>query len=250
MPLHKPYYRIYRPSSFKDVFTGDLTFGYDRDERYIDPKEKSSLLSAAKLILKDYEELLEYVEPCDKNKDTYSHRIYELLLRTCTEVEANLEGIMKANGYKKPDKKNLTMTDYRKVESATKLSGYSVTMHQWRPDRTVHPFDAWKTQTESLRWYTAYNKVKHDRSKNFDKANLENLSNAICGLLCVLSAQFGHSLDNVDSQPSSLVYCDTENAIEIVNYSVNLPDFQESEEYGFNWEELKDTPEPYTQYRF
>lgn len=250
MPLTTPYYRIYRPSSFKGIFSEDSTFGYNLDGRYIDPKEKSSLLSAAKLILKDYEELMEYVEPCDKNEDTYSHRIYELLLRTCTEVEANLEGILKANGYKKPGKKNLNMTDYRKVNSATMLSSYSVTMHQWRPDRTVHPFDGWKTPTGSLLWYQAYNDVKHDRSKNFEKANLENLSNAICGLLCVLSAQLGHSLVNVDSQASNLVYCDTENIIEIVNFSVNLPTFQESEKYGFDWEKLKDLPEPYTKYSF
>lgn len=249
MPVSKPYYRIYRPSLNSSCFT-DITWGYAQDSRFVDPREKSSLLSAAKLILKDFEEILEFVEPCDDNLPTYSHRIYELLLRTCTEVEANLEGILKANGYTKEGSKDWNMTDYRKINFATKLSEYSVIMHQWRPDRAVSPFEAWKTLNDPLPWYKAYNKVKHERSNNFERANLENLSNAICGLLCILYAQFGKEIGRIDNIPEKLVYS-IGDIIEIEQFDIKLPTFQESEKYCFTWSELVATQqEPYSKYIF
>lgn len=249
MSLSAPYYRIYRPSINKSCFE-DKTFGYAQDCRYIDLHEKSSLLNATKLILKDFIEILDYVEPCDANLQTFSHRIYELLLRTCTEIEANMEGILNSNGYRKQGKGNINMDDYRKIESATKLSEYSVIMHQWRPDRTVRPFEAWNTPNKPLPWYKSYNEVKHERSKNFEKANLENLSNAICGLLCILYAQFGKAIGQIDNISEKLVFSIEEDIIEIGQFDILLPTFLESEKYCFDWNELKDTQEPYSKYRF
>lgn len=249
MPLSKPYYRIYRPSLNSSCFE-DSTWGYAQDSRFINPREKSSLLSAAKLILKDFAEILEYVEPCDENLPTYSHRIYELLLRVCTEVEASFEGILKANGYTKPDNRNLNIIDYRKIEAATKLSEFSVTMNQWQPQKTLVPFDAWRNANDTLPWYQAYNKVKHERSKNFDKANLENLSNSICGLLCVLYAQFGKEIGRIDNIPEMLVFSIQGEIIQIGQFDIILPTFQENEKYCFDWSKLEVTQDPYYKYNF
>lgn len=249
MPLSKPYYRIYRPSLNSSCFS-DPTWGYAQDSRFIDPREKSSLLSAAKLIIKDFSEILEYVEPCDSNLSTYSHRIYELLLRTCTEVEASLEGILKANGYTKPDNRNLNIKDYKKVETAIKLTEYSVVMKQWQTKRSVIPFEAWKNPNEPLPWYDAYNKVKHDRSNKFSMASLDNLCNAICGLLCVLYAQFGKEIGRIDNISEKLIFSIEEDIIEIGRFDIMLPTFQENEKYCFDWSKLEVTQEPYFKYDF
>lgn len=37
-----------------------------------------------KLIEDDLLSICEFIEPTDANKETYSHRIYELFLRVCT----------------------------------------------------------------------------------------------------------------------------------------------------------------------
>jgi hypothetical protein len=52
------------------------------------------------------------------------------------------------------------------------------------------PFAAWGSAGGALRWYDAYNDTKHDRHKNFEQANLGNLTDAIAGLVAVLGAQF------------------------------------------------------------
>ena len=105
--------------------------------------------------------LMDFVEPADANLATYSHKIQQLLVRTCIEVEANLTAILRENGY--PDRK-LTMTDYRLVNESHRLSSYEVRIPAWRGSASVRrPFEAWLTGKEPLPWYRAYNKSKHDR---------------------------------------------------------------------------------------
>ena len=59
------------------------------------------------LLLKDLQELFDYIEPADKNLHCYSYRIHALLLRACVEVEANCKAILKENGYSKSDNWNM-----------------------------------------------------------------------------------------------------------------------------------------------
>ena len=51
------------------------------------------------LILKDLQELFDYVEPADKNLACYSYRIHSLLLRACVEAEAICRAVLKEDGY-------------------------------------------------------------------------------------------------------------------------------------------------------
>jgi hypothetical protein len=46
-------------------------------------------------------------------------------------------------------------------------------------DQEVDIFNNKSAKTE---WYNAYNKIKHDRAENFEKANLKNLVEAMSGL--------------------------------------------------------------------
>ena len=45
-------------------------------------------LAAFELLQADFRRLGEYVELNDANLSTFSHRLYELLVRTCTEFES------------------------------------------------------------------------------------------------------------------------------------------------------------------
>ncbi|TDU64518.1 hypothetical protein EI77_03968 [Prosthecobacter fusiformis] len=76
---------------------------YIQDERYAEVP--GHYVRAFLIILKDLQELFDFIEPDDENLACYSYRIHALLLRTCVEVEANCVAILKENGYPKPEKK-------------------------------------------------------------------------------------------------------------------------------------------------
>jgi hypothetical protein len=79
MSLKKPYFRIARGISYDNE--DDLFIPYVLHTRYC--QERSSLCRAYKILQKDLETLFEYIEPCDANNKTYSHRTFELTLRGC-----------------------------------------------------------------------------------------------------------------------------------------------------------------------
>lgn len=118
------------------------------------------------LLLKDLQELFDYIEPADKNLHCYSYRIHALLLRACVEVEANCKAILKENGYSKSD--NWNMDDYKKIDKTHLLSSYQVQAPNWKgSERVRSPFSNWSTGGP-LPWYQAYNATKHDRHSEFE----------------------------------------------------------------------------------
>lgn len=126
MPIPNPYHRIWRPlkgySWSQKIFEEDnpvRTLDYLSDNSFADQNEMNSLVTTARLIIRDLYEVFNYVEPDDANSSVFSHRLYELLLRACTEFEANCKGILEANGYVKPGGGNLNIQDYFKIEAAT-----------------------------------------------------------------------------------------------------------------------------------
>ena len=94
MAINKPYYRIYRPDLHSDEYTSPSE-GYERDNLFLPEAERKSMIMSARLIIDDFEHLFEYIEPHSSNLNVFSHRIYELLLRTCTEVESCCKGILR-----------------------------------------------------------------------------------------------------------------------------------------------------------
>ena len=124
MALAKPYYRIIRPGPHASI-----------EEFVIDPRyapDRISLVRAYLSIEKTLQDIFDYIEPANRNKDVFSHELYALLLRACTEVEANFKSILVANEV--PDSDNFNMNDYKKVEESSKLSKYQVTFPFWRDD--------------------------------------------------------------------------------------------------------------------
>jgi hypothetical protein len=110
-------------------------------------------------------------------------------MRTCIEVEANFKAIFKENTYTKPERK-WNIVDYKKINISHHLDDYSIELPNWTGVEGIrYPFKEWKI-ADSLSWYKAYNNSKHDRINNFKDANLQNLLDAYCGLLALLSSQF------------------------------------------------------------
>lgn len=196
------------------------------------------------VIQKDFLELLDYIEPADKNQECYSYRTHELLMRTCIEVEANFRGIFADNGYQRTD--NLNMNDYRQIDATHRLSSYKVRLPVWHGNDVVRmPFAAWKNGGP-LKWYQAYNQAKHNRHELFHLADFRATVDALCGLVALLSAQFR----NEDFSKSVMLLDDgPADGYEFAigdYFRVAYPDDWPIEErYDFDWQALKNEADPF-----
>ena len=261
MSLEKPYYLTYRPNE-RDPSNNNY---YMHRPEYV--KDAVQYVRIAKLLYKDIEELFDYVEPSDENKDCYSFRIYELLLRACTEVESNMKGILVANGYDKKEPDRFCISDYFELEKTHRLSEYEVLIPNWSGElRKRIPFANWKGQTKwvknetMLGWYVAYNTVKHNRQNEFNEASLVNAIDAYCGLLVLLTSQFYDSYFAEDSKQYVLgggptILNENKNEPGFIStigapFEIKLPRWPDNEKYDFDWNKIKNTTEPYAKLRF
>lgn len=209
------------------------------------------------LLQEDVLDLFSYVEPSDKNLETYSHRIQQLLMRACVEVEANLTAIFLDNKYKAAQD-NLTMQQYCLIDISHRLSSYEIRVPTWQGSKGVRtPFHGWN-QGEPLPWYQAYNKSKHNRHENFKLATFEALIDAFCGLNALLSAQFhdeDYSPGGKTLGLSGACYTyDGDDGMEPAIgglLRVRFPaDWLHEQRYEFDWQELSALEDPFQNFDY
>lgn len=209
------------------------------------------------LLQDDMLDLFSYIEPSDSNLQTYSHRIQQLLMRCCVEIEANLTAILLDNEFG-PAKGNLTIPQYHLVESSHRLSAYEVRVPGWKGIRGLRrPFENWRTD-HSLSWYQAYNKSKHNRHENFKLATFDALIDAYCGLNVLLSAQFydeDYSSSNKSIAVSGACYFyEGDDGMEPSigdRLRIRFPtDWPSEHRYEFNWHELSALRDPFKNFDY
>lgn len=245
MSLKKPYYRIWRP--FIPSRTGVGALELIRDSGYA--HDSSDLIRSYRLLERELSEIFEFIEPCDPHLACYSHRLYSLLLRASTEFETNAKGVLAANGYKQNG--NWNINDYKKLEVATRLSEYQVTVHVWKgPSRVIYPFREWASQS-SLPWYQGYNSVKHHRAEKFQAASLENAVTAVAAVFALLFSQFNvctffpsHCM-TMYSESDGLITHDSS------MLGVRLPKtWAVQDQYDFDWDVLRKSNAPFATFPF
>ena len=243
----QPYYRICRPFT-NGLYLQNVESTYLRAPRYA--TDANHLIRAYYLLENDLLRIFDFIEPANNNLTVYSHQLYQLLLRACTEVETNAKAILTANGYTKSG--NMAMPDYSKIESACRLSEYVVTLpvlsgtkNRWQP------FLNWRS-SQPLEWYQAYNSVKHNRFENFQSANLGNVLDAVAAVFILLFAQFYvfafHPYHIVTS------YYLPENgrlSHERCFFQIELPsNWLDDEKYDFDWNTLSSQVSPFQSFSF
>lgn len=236
--INRPFKRTYRPNR-------ETSSLYEHDERFaINGRQ---YIENFKLIQKDLLHLFDYVEPCEENKTTFSMRIHELYVRACIEVESNFVAILKENDYSKHG--NWNIVDFKKINATHLLSKYSIKVPHWHGrDFRFAPFQDWEN-TDTLFWYQAYNKIKHNKYKDYSKANLFNLLNAVSANLILLSSQFFIHDINLFWDMYNLGNESTHLAIGKY-FQITFPDFPDEMKYNFNWQEIKGEPEPFENLQF
>lgn len=247
MPIDRPYRRTCRQFSDGEYSEGGR-WRYIRHERYA--KSPEHYIRAFLLLLKDLQNLFDYIEPADENLVCYSYRIYELLFRSCVEVEANCKAILNENGYTKSG--DMNMRDYKKINASHRLSSYEVKLPFWHGSNDLRkPFDSW-TAGSSLPWYMAYNETKHNRHDSFHKATFGHLIDAVCGVLVLLSSQF--YTEDFSPGNTLLALSGPRDGMEsaIGEYSrIKFPDdWPISERYDFDWQVLKNDSDPFQEFDY
>lgn len=159
-----------------------------------------SYLASFEILSSDFRRLAEYVEPANGNLKTYSHRLYELLLRACTDFESVCKEELVATGYRKPAA-DMNINDYKTLEGSLQLEQFHVGILIWRPAPVyLQPFGGWSSAAPPLGWYRAYNTVKHNRNSQFDEANLDHVRLSLAGLFALLAVLGVISKDQMGAQ--------------------------------------------------
>jgi hypothetical protein len=143
------------------------------------------------------ETICQTVQPSERTLDVYGHEIRNLLILAATEVEMHWRGILTANGALAS---RFNSSEYVKLAEPLKLLDYAITFHDFPDLQPVKPFAGWSTAdpTNSLRWYAAYNGVKHNREGEFQRGTLRCAFQAVSACIALVVAQFGPTALNAE----------------------------------------------------
>jgi len=198
----KYYDRIYRPitvidpeqfsfSPYTDI--ADLRREINRKPTFFPINKATALdgMTQLSIIIEGLKSVCRTIHPSKENLKVYGNEIRDLLILTCTEVEAQLVGIYSANT--ETTNKKTTTKDFVRLNPLLRLDQYASSFNLYPWLNSFEPFKAWNSDnpTESIPWFKDYHAVKHNREKEFKKSNLENLFNSVSALIVLMAAQYG-----------------------------------------------------------
>ena len=138
--------------------------------------------------------MFKVVEPTQENLQTYGNTIRNIIILSCSEIDAMMKKILKNNGINLKDKEYTTQ-QYFQLKEALRLGEYELQFKEFEQLGRFSPFSEWESDrpTQSLPWYDSYNKIKHDREAYFQYANVGNALISIAAYAILLIAQYGYS---------------------------------------------------------
>ena len=121
--------------------------------------------------------LLDCVALRERNLGTCSESIIQQLLTVCTCIESILKSMYE------PEKEKPCFPDFAKALLADELFSPSmpIRLKQGQGIETLRPFDG-LVPDKAPSWWSAHNRLKHDRISNFEQGSFENLLNSLAAL--------------------------------------------------------------------
>lgn len=132
---------------------------------------------------RDVEQLSRFVEFDEKNFDCFSIEIARLLLASGAEVDVVCKQLCVTID---PNSAAATIGAYRTEITPVLPSIPDFEVLLPRFGLRLKPWDEWHNANGVPFWWTAYNKAKHHRHREYGKANLKNALNAVAGLFVVI----------------------------------------------------------------
>lgn len=227
------YFNIYRPcynasmverSSYRMKDNKPFLEDY-KDLPIMDEREYHNHLNQLEILVDDLQNVFKTVAPTSKNLSCYGHNIRNIIILACTEIDAMMKNILKKNGC--PSKgRNYTTTDYVKLIDVLKLKEYKLSFRRYSDFSLLSPFINWNSlkPSESIKWYDDYNKIKHDREKNFKLATIENAINSVVAFAIVLISQFGYRNEHWNDIMSKVLEVSEEPQWDITDFYIPICD--------------------------
>ncbi len=130
----------------------------------------------------DLDKVSRFIEIDEKNFTTFSIELVRILLAAGSEIDVVAkvlcESINSAGTYCNiDDYRNSIVSEYQKLPTMViDVPQYGIEITPWKN---------WASEINPD-WWKAYNNVKHERHRYFEKANLENTINAVSGLFLLV----------------------------------------------------------------
>jgi hypothetical protein len=148
-----------------------------------------------------------FVTFCRSNRFTFSNVFEELLVVICTEIEAVFKEWLQVdkgyiNEYLTGLLNLITIEELNKT-AIVKLSNIELTpfddlSNLVSNNKNVNNDLMGFGTSKHLKWWKAYNNIKHNKLKDREQANLENVLNALAALFILESLRI-KNMDNADS---------------------------------------------------
>lgn len=124
-----------------------------------------------------------FVEFHKTNFDCFSIEIARLLLTASAEVDVVCKQLCKAID---PASTAENIHEYRDAIRPVypRIPKFKVAMPGF--GLILRPWDEWRKKTGVPVWWTAHNKVKHQRDAHYEKASLQNALNSVAGLFVLV----------------------------------------------------------------
>lgn len=149
----------------------------------------------------DVVRLSRFVEFATDNYQAYSVEMAHLLLAAASEVDVLAKMLCKRLDGRSTA---ANVNQYHK-EIVPKFPGLKNTMVMLpRHGLSLTPWQDWEHRSPP-RWWTANNKVKHQRNDHFGMANLENVLNSMAGLLVFALFFYRSDRERIEPPPSLFV---------------------------------------------
>jgi hypothetical protein len=167
------------------------------------------------------DETSRYVEIVSDNYKTYSVEYARILLSASSEVDVICKLLCRKIDATKRSK---NIEDYRDIITGKYPNFHSMKVLIPRYGIELTPWEKWKN-IENPSWWKSYNNVKHERSANFQDANLENTLNAVAGLFCLILYYYQPELYRLKLNPWVQFFALEKEPYRLVEGGYNLPDF-------------------------
>lgn len=191
------YNSIYRPL-YTDNLRDNIFIPFDgsvpslkfyRDLPITNYQEYSNQLRQLEIVLDDLDSVFKVISPQKKQGDVYGHAIRNIIILACTEIDSMMHTILERNEVK-PSGKYYQMNDYYQLKVPLRLDEYQLSFYRFPELGSYTPFAEW--QGDKISWYDGYNKIKHNREKEFPKACLNYAIDSIMAFAITMIAQFGY----------------------------------------------------------
>ncbi len=137
----------------------------------------------------DVKRLSRYIEFDESNFNVFSIELARILLAASSEVEVVLKELCKLLD---PGSKAENINSCRKIvkRNLPALIGEGIVCPLY--GLSLLPWNSWGSDVNP-EWWRSYNKVKHERHENYERANLGNVLNSVSGLFS-LNVYYNHAL--------------------------------------------------------